>query len=189
MIKRLSMWFYRVSTGKATLFGLVIFLTFTILVLPSQAAISDTYGEGISSPDLSFFYSAKDLYAMAEAYGAEGRDAYIRAHFTFDLIWPIIYTFFLTTTISWLFIRSVSPYSWLRITNLAAILGMIFDYLENISTSIVMGRYPAHTAIVDSLASIFTMLKWIFIAGAVILLVASAALAVTRWLQRRSKFR
>jgi hypothetical protein len=187
MVKRFSMWLYRVSTGRITLFCFVIFLLFSALVLPGQTKGADTYGEDVGSPDLSFFYSAQELYNMAEAYGEEGRETYIRARFTFDLIWPIMYTLFLTTTISWLFVRAISPYSWLRITNLVPIVGMVFDYLENISTSLVMGRYPAQTAVVDSLASVFTLLKWVFIAGAFVLLVVGVALTLARWVDRRGR--
>jgi hypothetical protein len=187
MIKRFSIWLYRVSTGRITLICLIIFFLFSALVLPAQTAGADTFGEDVGSPDLSFFYTAQDLYDMAEAYGADGREAYIRARFTFDLIWPVMYTLFLTTAISWLFVRAISPYSWLRITNLVPILGMVFDYLENISTSIVMGRYPAQTAIIDSLAPFFTLLKWVFIVGAFVLLMAGVALAVSRWVDRRSR--
>jgi hypothetical protein len=187
MIKRFSTWLYRVSTGRITLFCLVIFLLFSILVLPSQMAKAENVGEDLGSPDLSLFYTPQDLYKMAEAYGDEGREAYIQARFTFDLIFPIIYTLFLTTAISWLFVRAISPYSWLRITNIVPVLGMIFDYLENLSTSIVMVRYPAQTAVIDSLASVFTLLKWVFIAGAFVLFVVGIVLAVSRWVNRRSR--
>ena len=189
MIKRFSIWLYRVSTGKITLICLIIFLLFSALVLPAQTAGADALGEDVGSPDLSFFYTTQDLYDMAEGYGEEGREAYIRARFTFDLIWPVMYTLFLTTAISWLFIRAISPYSWLRMTNFVPILGMIFDYLENLSTSIVMARYPAQTAIIDSLAPFFTLFKWIFIAGSFVLLVVGVALALARWVDRRGRAR
>jgi hypothetical protein len=189
MIKRFSMWLYRVSTGKVTLLCFALFLLFSLLALPGQTAGADTYGEGIGSPDLSFFYSAQDLYDMAEAYGEAGRAAYIQARFTFDLVWPVMYTIFLATVISWVFVRAISPYSWVRISNIFPILGMIFDYLENISTSIVMGRYPIQTGILDSLASIFTLLKWVFLAASFILLVVGLGLAVARWVERRGRSR
>ena len=88
---------------------LVIFLLFTALVLPkgsSQAAL-ETNASG--SPDLSLFYSVDKLYQMADAYGETGRDAYIRARFTFDLIWPLVYTLFLATAISWVYQMAFTP--------------------------------------------------------------------------------
>ena len=47
------------------------------------------------SPDTSLIYSEADLYDMAENYGEMGRKAYIKLRWTFDLVWPFVYTLFL----------------------------------------------------------------------------------------------
>lgn len=104
MGQKLSDWLYQVSTGWVALFGLFIFIAFLGWVLPDQAARSEeAYTEGVGSPDSSFYYTASDLYQIAEAYGAEGREAYVRDRFGFDVIWPLAYTLFLATAVSWLF--------------------------------------------------------------------------------------
>jgi hypothetical protein len=104
--------------------------------------------------------------------------------FTFDLIWPLVYTFFLTTTISWVFKRSfTSQYSWQRV-NLLPLLGMTCDYLENISTSLVIYRYPAHTLIIDWLAGVFTTMKWLLIGGSFVVLVVGIIIAIRRWIRK-----
>jgi hypothetical protein len=166
------------------LFALIIFILFTALVLPGQAEKGGQDTGEVGSPDLSFFYSPDQLYAMAESYGVDGRQAYIRARFTFDLVWPLVYTFFLVTTISWLN-GKVSPSSrLLQLSNLAPVLGAIFDYLENLSTSLVMVRYPDKTPVVDVLAPLFTMVKWSFVAGSFVLLVILIGMGVWQWLSR-----
>ena len=111
------------------------------------------------SPDRSFFYTPTELYDMAEAYGADGRRQYVRARFTFDVIWPLAYLLFLATAISWTFRRAFGAGSRLMLANLAPVAGVALDYLENISASIVMARYPSRTPVVDWLATVFTMLK------------------------------
>jgi hypothetical protein len=179
---RLSNWLYRASSGWLTLAALVIFLLFTALALPAQSARSET---DAGSPDTSLFYSPADLYAMAEAYGPDGRQDYITARFTFDLVWPLVYLFFLATAISWLFARSVSAENIWRRANLAPLLGALFDYLENVSTALVMGRYPAHTPVVDLLAPAFTFVKWVFVGGSFVLLLAGAAMGLWRWARGR----
>jgi hypothetical protein len=108
---------------------------------------------------------------MAEAYGERGRRAYVRARFTFDLIWPIVYGAFLTTAIGWLYARAFAVDSRWRLANLVPPLGVMFDYLENVSTSVVMLRYPDHTSVVDTLAPIFTLVKWVFVGGSFALLI------------------
>ena len=187
MWKRLSDFLYRITNGWVAFLALVVFLLFAGLVLPGQAASAETYSGNAGSPDLSFYYSAQDLYHMAEVYGDQGRGAYVRARFTFDLIWPLVYTFFLCTAISWVYTRAFTADSLWRGANLAPVLAILFDYLENLSVSLVMLRYPHPTNVVDSLAPLFTMLKWVLVIGSVGLLFTGAAIAVWQWIKKRSK--
>lgn len=174
---KLSSWFYRISSGRLMLFAVLIFISFTALVLPGQSARSQSQAGDIGSPDLSIYYSARDLYAMAESYGELGRSEYIRMRFSFDLIWPLVYTFFLTITISWLYSQSVSMTSYWRWINLLPVMGMTFDYIENISTSLVIYRFPAPTPAVDFLAGIFTGIKWLLVGLSFVSLIAGMIIA------------
>jgi hypothetical protein len=187
MGKRVSDGLRRISTGWVTLAALALFLAFSILVLPGQSRRAATYGEGAGSPDTSFLYSAGDLYRMAEAYGAPGRAEYVRARFTFDLIFPLVYTLCLTTAISWVYGKAFAADSRRQWANLAPLAGALFDYLENISASIVMLRYPARTAVLDSLASPFTVAKWVFIGVSFLLLLLGVAVYVWQRIQRKGK--
>jgi hypothetical protein len=170
MRKRISDWLSRVSTGWVALAGLIIFLVFSALVLPQQATRAERDTGSADSPDMSFFYSPSDLYQMAEAYGEQGREAYVRARFTFDLVWPLVYTLFLATSITWVFGRAFAQDSRWQRASLAPLLGAMFDYLENLSTSLVMLRFPASTPVVGLLAPAFTVLKWSFLGASFVLL-------------------
>jgi hypothetical protein len=183
MLKRFSDWLNQVTNGWIFLLALLIFVLFTALVLPGQAAEAEVNAAGAGSPDLSFYYTPQDLYNMAEAYGVGGREAYIKARFTFDLIWPVVYTFFLTVSISWLFSRAFDPDSFWRRLNLVPVFAMAFDYLENISSSLIMLRYPQETPVVVTLAPIFTMLKWILISGSIILLLLGVIFGIWQWIR------
>lgn len=187
MDTRISDWLRRVSTGWVALAALVIFLLFTALVLPQQATKAEQETGGADSPDTSFFYAPDDLYRMAKAYGEPGRQAYIRARFTFDLVWPLVYTLFLVTAISWVFGRAFAPDSRWQRANLAPLLGALFDYLENLSTSLVMLRYPAQTAVVDLLAPVFTALKWGLLGASFLLLIAGIVVAVWRRIKQKAR--
>jgi hypothetical protein len=185
-MNNISEWIHRISTGRVTLLMLVIFLLFGALVLPAQSALAEETSGGAGSPDTSFIYSAADLYQMAESYGEAGRAAYIRARFTFDLVFPLVYTAFLVTAISWLSRRGFPAGSRWQLANLAPILGAIFDYLENIAAALVMSRYPALTPVVDALAPVFTLVKWIFVGGSFALLLIGLAAAIFRWFKHGS---
>jgi hypothetical protein len=180
VVGRLSGWLSRVSTGPVALVALVIFLLFTALVLPRQSRTAEAVSRGAGSPDTSFLYAAGDLYRMAEAYGAAGRAAYVRARFTFDVIFPLVYTLFLGTAISWVFARAFPPGSPWQRANLAPLVAALFDLLENASTSLVMARYPLKTPVVDALAPLFSLAKWVFVIGSFVLLFAGVVIAVWR---------
>lgn len=173
------------SRGWMALAAVAIFLLFTALVLPAQATRSEARTGGAAQPDASFFYTPADLYNMAETFGPAGRQAYIQARFTFDVIWPLVYAFFLVTAGSWLVGKAFRPGSLWRRLNLVPVLGIALDYLENLSTSLVMARYPAHTPVVDLLAPAFTLLKWSFVGGSFVVLLAVAAVAVWQRVARR----
>ena len=171
MIKRISRWIHLISYGWVTLGALMVFVLFTILVLPKQSTSGQPKTENVGTPDLSFYYTPEDLYNMADAYGAQGRRDYIKARFTFDVAWPIVYTAFLATALSWLSRQGFDKKRLWQRSNLLPLFGATFDYLENISTSIVMARYPKTTTVVDVLASVFTPLKWICIGISFVLLI------------------
>lgn len=181
MVLRLSSWLSDFSSRWVALLSVVIFSLFTVFVLPGQSVSSTSQPDESRSPDLSFYYSATELYEMADSYGEEGREAYIRARFTFDLIWPLVYGFFLVATISWLSKFAFPAGSIWQRSNLLPVMGVIFDYLENISTSLVMWRYPAQTLFLDWFAGIFTAIKWITIGTSFVILVA--ALVISIWVK------
>ena len=188
MGKRLSDWLRKASTGWVTLTAVVFFLLFTALVLPNQAARSEAETGDVGSPDTSLFYTPEDLYQWAEAYGAEGRAAYIRARLTFDVLWPLVYTVFLGTAISWIYGKAFPAESGWQRLNLVPVLGALFDYLENAATSIVMGRYPNQTPGIDVLASVFTLVKWILVGGSFVVLVIGIGVGLARWVKMRVEF-
>ena len=186
MCAQFSNWLYRVTSGWVALLALAVALLCSALVLPSVADSAGAASGGAGTPDLTPVYSASDLYRWAEAYGEDGRAAYVRARFTFDLVWPLVYALFLTTAITWLLGRSLAPENGWRLANLVPTAGALLDYLENVSASVVMLRYPNRTPIIAEVAPVFSLLKWIAIAGSFLLLVAGVVLVVRDLSGRRS---
>lgn len=179
----LSAWLARRSTGRVAAVAAALFVVFTGLVLPAQAARARAYAGPAGTPDTSFLYSAADLYRMAEAYGPAGRTAYLQARFTFDLVWPVVYTVFLVTAISWLIRRAGGERTWLR-ANLVPLVGMGFDYLENVGAALVIGRYPAPTPVADVVTPMFTLLKWVFVNGSFLIVIGAAVVLLLQRIRR-----
>ena len=170
-MNRLSAFFYRISTGWVALAALIVFLVFSVLTLPAETQRTEQYSQGLGSPDTSLFYNSDQLLKMAGTFGEEGRAAFIKARWSFDLAFPFIYSFFYLTAISFLFNKLVKPGSWWRIFNLIPILGLVFDLAENSATTSVMAVYPRLNPTALFLAPIFTPLKWFFVAFGTVLLV------------------
>mgnify|MGYP006297272367 CR=1 FL=1 len=183
MCVRISAWLHKISSGWLVLGTLAIFFLFMILILPSQAAKADPAG----SPDTSLYYSPAELYRLAEAYGPEGRRHYLRSRFSFDLIFPLVYAAFLATNISWLLRRTFPLQSWWQRLNLVPLWGAFFDYLENITASLVMWRYPVQVPIAATLAPLFTLVKWFFVGGGFLFLIVVGLVRLGQWLRSRAE--
>lgn len=157
------------NTWFLVLLNFVLFVLFMVFVLPGESGRSAALGLE-HSPDTSFFYTANQLYDIARQYGEAGRAFYIEQRFTFDLVWPLVYGSFLTTSLAF-FGRDLSAKRLKRLY-LLPIVVVVFDYFENIMTATVMHRYPLETIILADLAGIFTSLKWMTLSFSFMILLA-----------------
>jgi hypothetical protein len=140
------------------LITVLIFTVFSATILPSEAIRGIEAGL-TESIDTSILYSVEDLYSIIDGYSRQVRLAYIYQRFTFDLIWPIVYGLFIVVTTLYLLIKiNLKRLNRLIYFPLAAV---IFDFLENISVSILMFIYPFRINALAMLASIFTTIKWV----------------------------
>lgn len=185
-LRNFSWWLYNHVTISVFIVALLVFLFFLGIILPREANRFESIAGITESPDTSLIYTPSRLYDLAQVYGEEGRAYYIRSRFTFDVVWPLAYLFFLITALSMLF-QKVHSRSYWKMLNLFPLGGFIFDYLENGMVSIVMYRYPLRSPFFALLAPIFTFLKWIFIGGSFLFLLAGLGLLFSRWLRREKK--
>ncbi|MBN2405487.1 MAG: hypothetical protein JXE06_07900 [Coriobacteriia bacterium] len=164
-MNRLSQKLYSLSSGWMVLAALGLFALFIVVVLPAQAEVSEQELSGLGSPDTSLFYSADDIYDWAEAYGVDGRDAYVRARWTFDLAWPVAYGLFLVTAIGWTgkFVYPVGSRG--RLLNLVPLVAVLLDYTENVLTSMVILAYPRESIVAATLVPSVSAVKWAFVTG------------------------
>lgn len=81
--------------------------------------------------------------------------------------------------------RGVAAGSRWQWANLLPLVAMLLDYLENLSTSVVMLRYPAQTAVIGHLVPLFTLSKWACVGGSGLLLVAGLVAAARKWVRDR----
>lgn len=186
-LKNISSKLFKISNGWVTLAGLIIFVLFSVLILPAQSSQAEKVGGEIGSPDMSFFYSSQNLFDMAEVYGEQGRTDYIRARLTFDLIWPLVYGFFLITAISWLIKHANFSNTYFGLLNLVPVFGVLFDYFENITTSWVMFRFPQPALLPAMLAPFLTATKWILVGSSFGILILGVIIVTWDAIRSRKK--
>ncbi len=169
MLKNISSFLYKRTNWKLLLLSIALMIFFFAFVLPRESERARPFTQSASSPDTSLFYTSSALYEIADAYGEEGISYYIRSKYSFDIAWPLVYMFFLLSSLTIVF-RSLALADNLRSLNLLPVAAMIFDFIENTLVSIVFTRYPALTPVIAELAPFFTLFKWILIAISFLLL-------------------
>jgi hypothetical protein len=180
-LHRSSEWAYRVlGRWYCALASLVVFVTFLATVSTAQAERTDEYAADVDLPDTSAWYTPSDVYAAAEAIGQAGRDSYVEARYTFDVVWPLVYTVFFVVLLSWAFHRATDPGTRRRLVNLFPLVPLVLDYLENLTASIVMTRYPDETPVVAHLMPVFSLLKWATLSACFALVVVGAVATLLR---------
>jgi hypothetical protein len=171
VLKKFSLWINKVSVWWVALVFMLLFIVFTATVVVSQSDKAAVYQGDAGSVDLRFWYTADDVFNMAKEYGQEGREAYIQARYSFDVIFPLMYVAFLATSISFLFgLQFETGNKWMFL-NLVPIMGMVFDLLENGLAIVIMGAYPDKLVIFASIVPFMTMLKWIFVGGSFLIII------------------
>lgn len=176
LMQRISQYFYSKSSFWVFLITLALFVVFMLVVLPSESDRSAQVTGSVTSLDTTFYYTRDQLYQIAEDFGQEGRLYYLDSRISFDIVWPLVYTFFLINTISWILNKTILEESKLRLLNLVPLAAILVDYLENITNMVVMFRYPQPTDILASLAGVITSLKWVFVGGSFLILVFGVVL-------------
>ena len=142
-----------------------------------KGGLLDIYSlSGMFIPDLSFLHTKEGLLSMFDAWGAQGRLYYVRYQYR-DFIYPMIYTALMTGTLVRL-IRPISFNLWVIVPSFA----MIFDFIENYYLRILVYDYPDLIPHNISMATLFSSLKWTFIAFSLILISIA-------WFNRNKKYR
>jgi hypothetical protein len=183
ILNNLSSWFAKKTNLLIFIVASLIFVGFIIFVLPAVSATTKEITGTSLSPDTSFFYTVERLYQIVEIYGETGRQYYINSRFTFDVIWPLVYGFFLVTALSMTFKKPIAKKSFYMF-NLLPLSGIIFDYLENITIAYLMFKYPK-TTFIAYLALYFTLMKWLFIYLAFVVLIIGVSIKSFQKVKRK----
>lgn len=162
MLQNISNRFYAWAKGWLVLVLLVLDVFFAGLVMPLIGGLMQGGQGGIQPLDLMMFQTPDKLFAMIEKYGESTRIFYRNAELTADIIYPIVYLFFFSLAISWLFQRGFAPTSSMRKLNVVPVGAFIFDLLENLTIVTLLSMFPSQPIALGWLLFLFTSIKWLF---------------------------
>ena len=136
----------------------LIFILFMLVVLPLIQSLNPH-----AWPDTMLFYSSDRFYGLIESYGHEQRSLYIILRWTFDLVYPLVYGLYFLTWILYL--------SQKKTLLIYPLLGIGFDYIENILATVTVGMYPKELPFLVYLMQGFSLLKWLFLLISICILI------------------
>lgn len=179
MNNKLMDWFTTHASLKNIVFALMAVIPFNALIFPLLMRQITAQSVSIGMLDVTLGYLPQSALQSVEAYGASGRTWYLITQWTADLLYPIAYTFLFSLLLASLYLRSFLPDSPFQNLRWAPIGMMGFDYLENITISLLMIYYPNSPLSLAVIASFASLLKWVLAATSGIALIAGLA-ALTR---------
>ncbi len=152
-------WLVRFSSSRTLLTLFILSFLFNIVIMPGTQWQMDLRSGGVEPLDLSFYYTSDEALERVEAFG-ETRQFYAVVELTADLIYPLVYGFFLSVLLVTLYRRGFAVTSRIQMVAFLPLLSMLFDYAENLSIAYLLLTYPAQSPLVATYAGFFTMLKW-----------------------------
>lgn len=149
---------------RVLLFATLVLITFmfNLFVFPY---FSEKTG-GLQLLDTRFFYNPGSAADLLNLLGEEGRKWYLRMAGLADMLYPLAYGSVFVMLAQW---SSAS-----RPMLLMAFFAPLADIAENLATVALLLRYPAFDQAVALAGSAFNGLKWIAVAGFLLMMTATA---------------
>ena len=150
----------RIANGRILILLFLAALPFLAFVFPYRnTALSIVSGREKPTLDSDVHYDATYAYDLFGSLEKKGRRLYAWSEITADLIFPLIYAFFLSLLIIYIFERTsfTKPQQFLA---MLPFLMLLFDYGENILIAFMLFDYPERHNAIAQVASVFTKLKW-----------------------------
>ncbi|MBU0926710.1 MAG: hypothetical protein KKA67_03080, partial [Spirochaetes bacterium] len=144
----------------------ILLAAFAAFGMPRMRALMEEHTPAGGSFDTEFFYTPAQASDKASLYGDAQAAASVRAHWTYDLAFPLCYGFFSASAwafgLSLLASGSRGPRFGLLLVPIA---GSAFDLCENAAVSLFLAADPSGPAagLLAAAASAGTALKWLFV--------------------------
>ena len=139
----------------------MVMIPFNALIFPILLA-AVTQNSGVGLPDNQFYFTPVQFFERLQDYGENGRQAYLIMLATADIIYPLLFTIFLSFSITLALKQSFPLASPIRRTQLFPLSMLLFSYIENLSLALLINLYPSQPIWLAWFASANNTLKWCF---------------------------
>jgi len=141
-------------SGKKVFVLFLLYLLFALVIFPSLP------GSKAGILDIKYYYTAQQAYEIISNYSPQERLYYSVSALTIDILYPIIYSLFLSSLLILIFRKlSISIMGIYRLCYFP-FAAAFFDLLENASVVILMLNYPVKFYKLAHIAGYFTAAKW-----------------------------
>jgi hypothetical protein len=182
----LSRLLYRWSSWISVLGVTLLYGLFITQIMAPHAIEMRSFAGDWGAPDGHLFYTPTELYAHISSWTAAGREHYVKFRLGLDPLWALTYTAFLITSISVALRRGLTEHDPRRLLNLAPLIPMAADLLENGLGILLVFALPTHLNWLAALMGLVSMTKWVSLTIAHLILLYSLVLA-GRAVVRRGK--
>lgn len=153
----------QVANGKVLIALFLVSLPFQVFFEWRKRYLRTFSKMARTTLDFDPSYTSTDAYELFSKLEQRGRKVYAWTEITVDMIYPIIYSFFLSLLIIYIFQKCSINKSLLFLAVLPFIV-MLFDYCENSLIAFMLFAHPQKYLTLASVASWFTKLKLSFLA-------------------------
>ncbi len=171
LLERFINWLEKISGPKSILIMVMILIPFNLLFFPWVNRQLD-HLSGYQLLDSRFAYTPAEAVLRLDAYSGAGRTLYLVNDWTFDLAYPVIYSLLAGFILTLVLKVAFPPLSPLQRMQLFPFCMAFFDYLENISISLLLILFPGQPNWLIQVASASTTLKWCFAGFSIFALLA-----------------
>ncbi len=173
---------YKIANWKVILPVFLIFLFFFLFAFPQHfAKMNALANEEVQILDARISYTLEDVNTLFEKLKPEGRAIYKTLSTKTDMAYPLVYGSLLILLLA-NNLKKISVQTKIAYLSFLPVVGVTFDYLENISIQKLLYAYPNITATQVNMSSLLTSMKWfsLFVCFCLLLLLVSVRLIKKR---------
>ncbi len=143
----------RWATGRNILLLLGLFLLFNFVLIPVLYPKFKTL-------DTLTSYTPQEAYRLLASYGDQGRQQYLLAEVTLDLVYPLSTALFFGLLTLYSFRQGFPDHPWTRWLVLIPLAELAVDFLENACVVVMLVRFPTEMPFLAAVSNVFTTLKF-----------------------------